>query len=185
MTVPGYATDTLVSADWAKAAPRRSEGPLRRSRRRHDRLRPEPPAGRRRLELDEPARRRNPPRHRQPRGLLEAPLGVGDRPRHDDRPLRRQQQLVRRLGVLAAQAVRPRRRPDPQRRAQVLARQRPAADDRRAVQRGDRLPASRSPTSASAPSATTSCRGSAIRSSSSSTSAARPSSTARSSPRPA
>ena len=53
---------------------------------------------------------------------------VGHRPGHDDRPVRRQQQLVRGVGVLAAQAVRPPRRPDPQRRAQVLARQRPAAD---------------------------------------------------------
>ena len=47
-------------------------------------------------------------------------------------PLRRQQQLVRRVGVLAAQAVRAPRRPDPQRRAQVLAGQRPAADHGRA-----------------------------------------------------
>ena len=50
---------------------------------------------------------------------------VGHRPRHDDRALRRQQQLVRGVGLLAAQAVRPPRRPHPQRRAQVLARQRP------------------------------------------------------------
>ena len=50
---------------------------------------------------------------------------VGDRPGHDDRAVRRQQQLVRRLGVLAAEAVRPPRRAHPQRRAQVLARQRP------------------------------------------------------------
>ena len=51
---------------------------------------------------------------------------VGHRPGHHDRPLRRQQQLVRGVGLLAAQAVRPPRRADPQRRAQVLARPRPA-----------------------------------------------------------
>ena len=68
---------------------------------------------------------------------------VGDRPGHDGRPVRRQQQLVRRVGLLAAQAVRPSGRPDPQRRAQVLARQRAGAERRRAVVRGDRLPAAR------------------------------------------
>ena len=88
---------------------------------------------------------------------------VGHRPGHDDRPLRRQQQLVRRLGLLAAEAVRPPRRPDPQRRPQVLARQRPAAD--RSTCRAypaTGLPAARRPTSACARSATTSCRGSAM-----------------------
>ena len=49
---------------------------------------------------------------------------LGHRARHDDRPVRRQQQLVRGVGLLAAQAVRPPRRPDPQRRTQVLAGQR-------------------------------------------------------------
>ena len=96
------------------------------------------------LELDEPAGRRDPPRHRRPRGLRRAAVassGIG--PGHDDRPVRRQQQLVRRVGLLAAQAVRPRGRPDPQRRAQVLARQRAGAERRRAVVRGDRLPAAR------------------------------------------
>ena len=68
---------------------------------------------------------------------------VGHRPGHHDRPLRRQQQLVRGLGLLAAQAVRPPRRPHPQRRAQVLAGQRPAADRRRARPRRDELPAAR------------------------------------------
>ena len=59
------------------------------------------------------------------------------------RALRRQQQLVRRVGVLAAQAVRPRGRPHPQRRAQVLARQGPGPDRRRPVVRRDRVPAPR------------------------------------------
>ena len=45
--------------------PRRPERTLRRGRRRHDGLRAEPPAGRRRLELDEPAGRRDPARHRR------------------------------------------------------------------------------------------------------------------------
>ena len=65
------------------------------------------------------------------------------RPGHDDRPVRRQQQLVRRVGVLAAEAVRPPRRPHPQRRAQVLARQGPAADVDVPTLRGHRLRAAR------------------------------------------
>ncbi len=48
---------------------RRPERPLRRGRRRHRGLRAEPPPGRGRLELDEPAGRRHPARHRRPRGL--------------------------------------------------------------------------------------------------------------------
>ena len=55
--------------------------------------------------------------------------------------VRRQQQLVRGVGLLAAQAVRPSRRPDPQRRTQVLARQRARARGGRAVVWRDRLPA--------------------------------------------
>ena len=54
-------------------------------------------------------------------------IGAGD----DDRRLRRQQQLVRRLGVLAAEALRPRRRQGHERRAQALGRRGPAAVDRR------------------------------------------------------
>ena len=76
-------------------------------------------------------------------------------------------------------------RPAAQRRPQVLARQQPAAVDRRA--RRTRRPGTSSPrpTSRCARSATTSCRASATTRSSSWTSAARPSSTARSSPLPA
>ena len=59
------------------------------------------------------------------------------------RALRRQQQLVRGVGLLAAQAVRPPRRAHPQRRSQVLAGQRAAVDRRRADARADRLPAAR------------------------------------------
>ena len=182
MSHHGYATRQRPRRQRLGARPPdRPEGPLRRGRRRHDRLRAEPHPGRRRLELDQPAGRRDPPRHRRPRGLQQAAVRVRDRAGHDDRPVRRQQQLVRGLGVLAAQAVRPPRRPDPQRRAQVLARQGPRARGRRAVLRADRLPSCPSPTSRCAPSATTSCRGSATRSWRSSTSAARPSTTARSS----
>ena len=66
------------------------------------------------------------------RRLLRPPLGRRHRPRHDDRPVRRQQQLVRGVGLLAAEAVRPQGRPNPRRRPQVLAGPRPAAVDRRA-----------------------------------------------------
>ena len=104
------------------------------------------------------------------------------RPRHDDRALRRQQQLVRRLGLLAAAAVRAREPAADQRRPQVLARQQPAAVDRRAGLRRRPATSCPRPTSRCARSATTSCRASATRRSRSSTSAARPSSTARSSP---
>ena len=106
-----YATPhALVSRRVGPAAPRRPERPLRRGRRRHRRLRAEPPARRGRLELDQPALRRRPARHRQPRRPLERSCrDVGHRPGHPHRALRRQQQLVRGLGVLAAQAARRRR----------------------------------------------------------------------------
>ena len=159
MTATGYAKDVLVDADWAAGPHRRPERPLRRGRRRHDGLRRGPHPRRRRLELDQPAVGRPPPRHRQPRRLQPAPARLRHRPGHDDRALRRQQQLVRRLGVLAAQAVRRRRRPDPRRRAQATGsrracRRRPTSPTLRA----DRHRAARPPTSAIAPSATTSCQ---------------------------
>ena len=94
-----------------ESPPRRSVRSLRRGRRRHHRLRPEPHPRRRRLELDQPAGRRRPPRHRRPRGVqrrCSAKSGIG--PDTHDRALRRQQQLVRRLGLLAAAAVRARER---------------------------------------------------------------------------
>ena len=78
-----------------------------------------------------------------------------------------------------------RRRAHPQRWAQVLARQRPAAVDGRAVVRRDGLRPARAPISRCAPIATTSCRVSATPSSRSSTSVRRPSTTARSSRHPA
>ena len=73
------------------------------------------------------------------------------------------------------------RRPHPQRRAQVLARQRAGPERRRPVRTPRPATSSPSPTSACAPSATTSCRGWATPSWRSSTSVRRPSSTARSS----
>ena len=128
MSHHGYATETaLVDAAWAQehlADPnvRFVEVDVDTTAYEQSHL-----PGRRRLGLDEPAVRRRPPRHRLARGLQRAAVGVGHRPGHDHRPVRRQQQLVRRVGVLAAQAVRPRRRPHPRRRAQVLAGPGPAA----------------------------------------------------------
>ena len=86
---------------------------------------------------------------------------VGHRAGHHDRAVRRQQQLVRRLGLLAAEAVRPQGRPDHQRRPEVLARQRPAA--LRGRRRRTRRPTTscRRRTTRCAPSVTTSCPGSA------------------------
>ena len=127
----------LVDAAWAQQH-LTTRRPLRRGRCRHDQLRAEPHPGRGRLELDQPACRRHPSRHRLARGLQQAPVGARHRPGDDDRPVRRQQQLVRCLGVLAAPALRPAPPPHPRRRSQVLAGQRPAAVDRRAELCGDR-----------------------------------------------
>ena len=182
----GYANDdALVDADWAQA--HLDDPNVRFVEVDVDttELRAEPYPRRGRLELDEPAVRRHPPRHRRPRGVQRAAVGLGHRPGHDDRAVRRQQQLVRRLGVLAAEAVRPQGRPDHQRRAQVLARQRPAAVRRRGRRTTPPATNSRKRTSACARSATTSCRASATRAWPWWTSARRPSSTARSSRLPA
>ena len=75
MTVPGYATDVLVDADWAKAhlddpTVRFVEVDVDTTAYEQSHM-----PGRGRLELDEPAGRRRPPRHRQPRGLQRAALG--------------------------------------------------------------------------------------------------------------
>ena len=138
MTVPGYAKNVLVDADWAVQhiddpnirfvevdvdTAAYDEGHI-----------PGAVAWNWTSQLSDGAAAR----HRQPRGPGQAAERVGHRPGHDDRALRRQQQLVRRLGVLAAQAVRRREREDPQRRAQVLARREPADDDRRPELRADR-----------------------------------------------
>ena len=63
-----YATaGALVSPEWAQQHLDRSRRPLHRGGRGHGRIRAEPHPGRRGLELDQPAVRRHPPRHRQPR----------------------------------------------------------------------------------------------------------------------
>ena len=89
-----------------------------------------------------------------PRG---AAVPLGHRAGYPHRALRRQQQLVRRLGLLAAEAVRLAAREHPQRRAQVLGRQRPAGDRRRAHVPRDRRGRCRRSTAPCAPSGTTSC----------------------------
>ena len=53
--------------------------------------------------------------------------------RHDGRPLRRQEQLVRRVRVLVPQDLRPRGRAHPRRRPPEVDRRGPRADDRRAA----------------------------------------------------
>ena len=73
MTVSGYANDVLVDADWAQAhlddpTVRFVEVDVDTTAYDQSHL-----PGRRRLELDEPARRRHPPRHREPRGVQQAP----------------------------------------------------------------------------------------------------------------
>ena len=56
MTTTGYSERRPRRRRLGPGAPQRPEGPLRRGRRRHRRLRAEPHPGRRRLELDQPAR---------------------------------------------------------------------------------------------------------------------------------
>ena len=71
-----------------------------------------------------------------PHAKLEELLGRRrHRQRHDGHPLRRQQQLVRGLGLLAAEDLRPQGRPAHGRRPQEMARRRSRADDRGAVSR--------------------------------------------------
>ena len=63
----------------------------------------------------------------------------GHRQRPHRRPLRRQQQLVRRLRLLVLQALRPRRRPPARRRPQAVGARLPHAGGRRAGPPGDVL----------------------------------------------
>ena len=86
---------------------------------------------------------------------LLASAGVG----HDtpDRLLRRQQQLVRRLRLLAAQDVRPQGRRADERRPQEVGARGPPADHRRAAVTGDQLQGQGRRTWRSAPTATRSC----------------------------
>ena len=61
------------------------------------------------------------PRHRADQEARGAAGQERHRQQDHDRPLRRQQQLVRGLGVLAAQDLRPQGRPDHGRRAEEMA----------------------------------------------------------------
>ena len=70
---------------------------------------------------------------------------LGDRQRHHRDPLRRQQQLVRRLGAVADEAVRPQGRAADERRPQEVARGGPRADHRRAGRRRARSYAASGP----------------------------------------
>ena len=83
-----------------------------------------------------------------PKDELEELLATsGHRQRHHDRPLRRQQQLVRRLGVLAAEDLRPRGRAAHERRPQEVAGRGPRADrPRRRRSRRSQLQGERRPT---------------------------------------
>ena len=165
--------------------PRRPDRPLRRGRRRHDRLRAEPPARARSAGTGRASSPTGSAATSPPRGLREAASESGIGPDTTIVLYGDNNNWFAAWAYWQLKLFGHQRRPDPQRRPQVLARQRPAADHRRAVLR--RRPATSCPsrTSRCAPSATTSCRGSATPSWPSSTSAARPSSTARSSPRPA
>ena len=69
-------------------------------------------------------------------GRVRAPHGLArDRQRHDRRPLRGQEQLVRRVRLLVPEDLRPRGRPDRRRRPPEVDRRGARADDRRARSR--------------------------------------------------
>ena len=95
--------------------------------------------GRRRLELDDRALRHARPRHRAGQEARRAARQDRHRQQDDDRPLRRQQQLVRRVGVLAAEDLRPRGRAHHGRRPQEVAGRGPRSQHRQAVVPGEDL----------------------------------------------
>ena len=183
MTLTSRATKALVSPDWAQQNIGNPSVRFIEVDVDTDGLRPEPHPRRGGLELDQPAVRRI-RRDIASRDDLQALLrAAGIARRHPHRPLRRQQQLVRGLGLLAAQDARPRQRQHHRRRPQELARPGPAADHGRIRPRCRHHHHRRARLHDSAPSATRSCRASASPASPSSTCAHRPSSPARSSPR--
>ena len=116
------------------------------------------------------------------RAVRGAAVRARGRQRRHRRPLRRQQQLVRRLRLLVLQALRPRGRQAPRRRPQEVGARLPRADRRAARSASRRRTRPRSRTSRSAPSATRPSRPSAPRTWS--TSAAPTSTPAGCSPRP-
>ena len=108
-----------------------------------------------------------------------------DRQRHDGRPLRRQEQLVRRVRLLVPQDLRPPRRADPRRRPPEVARRGARDDDGRPAADADAVQRPRTATSRSAPTATRCSSGSRTPAARSSTSARRRSTRASCSRRPA
>ena len=131
--------DSLVTTDWVAQHLNDPKGPPHRGRCRHRRLRYRPRARRRRLELEERPRDARRPRRRRQRGHREAALPGRRRQGHDDRPLRRQQQLVRRLRPLAAQVLRRREREADERRPQEVGRRGPPDRHRQAEPQGYEL----------------------------------------------
>ena len=128
--------DSIVSTDWVAEQPRRPQGPAPRGRRRHRRLRDRPRPRRRRPGTGRPTSRptscaTSPTQ----RGSRSCSPGRRRRHRHHGRPLRRQQQLVRRLRPLAAQVLRPRQRQAHERRPQEVGRRGPRHRHRRAEAR--------------------------------------------------
>ena len=128
----GYAKPVLVTTDWL--AEHLGDGARRRrSRREPGPLRRGAHPGRDQAAL---ARRSAGPGRARPRreGRVRAAHGLArDLQRDDDRPLRRQEQLVRRVRVLVPQDLRPRGRAHPRRRTPEVDRREPRADDRRAA----------------------------------------------------
>ncbi|CAA9338208.1 MAG: Thiosulfate sulfurtransferase, rhodanese, partial [uncultured Frankineae bacterium] len=103
-----------------RGPPGRPRHRVRRGRRGRVRLRRRAPQERRTPGLDQGAAAAGRPRPHRPRRLLGADEREGHRQRLDRRALRRQQQLVRGLRLLAVQAVRPRERQAARRRPQEV-----------------------------------------------------------------
>ena len=116
--------DSIVTTDWVTRTPERPQGPADRGRRRHRRLRHRPRPRGRRLELEVRSRDARRPRRRRQGRHREAALTGRRRQRHDNHPLRRQQQLVRRLRPVAAEVLRRRQREADERRPQEVDRRR-------------------------------------------------------------
>ena len=143
MTATGYAKDVLVNADWAKAHlddpnVRFVEVDVDTTAYEQSHI-PGAVGWNWTSQLTDGIRRDI--ASREDLSALLGESGIG--PDTHDRPLRRQQQLVRRLGLLAAQDVRPPERHASSTAAASTGSTRPAADDRRPGLPGDQLPACR------------------------------------------